>query len=144
MENQLFSEQDQKQIVDAIEVAELLTSGEIRVHVDKKCFGDPVQKAFRVFRKLGMRQTIERNGVLFYIATDDRKIAIIGDAGIHEKVQPGFWDEIKAQMIMDFKESNYVAGLIKGIQKTGEHLSLYYPKKADDRNELSNEMTFGK
>jgi len=144
MANPFFSEQDQQRIIRAIEEAEMRTSGEIRVHVDQKCSGDPVQKAFRLFRKLGMDRTAERNGVLFYIATDNRKLAIIGDQGIHEKVEAGFWDRIKEQMITDFKASSYADGLIKGIQQTGEHLGEHFPRKADDRNELSNEMTFGK
>lgn len=144
MANPFFSEQDQQRIIRAIEEAEMRTSGEIRVHVDQKCSGDPVHKAFRLFRKLGMDRTAERNGVLFYIATDHRKLAIIGDQGIHEKVEAGFWDRIKEQMIIDFKQSSYADGLIKGIQQTGEHLGMHFPRKADDRNELSNEMTFGK
>jgi len=144
MANPFFSEEDQQRIIGAIEGAEMRTSGEIRVHVDQKCSGDPVQKAFRLFRKLGMDRTDERNGVLFYIATVDRKLAIIGDKGIHEKVQAGFWDGIKEQMIIDFKESSYTDGLIKGIDKTGEHLGFHFPRRADDQNELSNEMTFGK
>jgi uncharacterized membrane protein len=144
MANPFFSDQDQERIISAIEDAELKTSGEIRVHVDHKCSGDPVQKAFRLFRKLGMDRTDDRNGVLFYIATDDRKLAIIGDKGIHEKVQSGFWDRIKEQMIIDFKQSSYADGLIKGIEQTGEHLADHFPRNVDDRNELSNEMTFGK
>ena len=144
MTQQLFTDEDQNRIMEAIAEAELLTSGEIRVHVDMKCSGDPVVKAFRLFRKLGMDRTAERNGVLFYIATDDRKRAIIGDKGIHEKVQAGFWDSGKEQMIIDFKQSSYADGLIRGIQQTGEHLADHFPRKVDDRNELSNEMTFGK
>ena len=144
MANPFFTEQDQQRIIRAIEQAELQTSGEIRVHVDQKCSGDPVQKAFRLFRKLGMDRTVDRNGVLFYIATDDRKLAVAGDKGIHHKVQSAFWDKIKEQMISEFKSESYTEGLIKGIQQTGEHLKTYFPRKADDQNELSNEMTFGK
>jgi len=144
MANKLFTDEDQNRIMEAIAEAELLTSGEIRVHVDVKCSGDPVIKAFRAFRKLGMDRTAERNGILFYVATEDRKLAVIGDKGIHEKVQTEFWDQIKDQMIIDFKMLSYTEGLIKGIQQTGEHLKRHFPRKADDQNELSNEVTFGK
>ena len=144
MSKHLFTEQDQQQIVYAITDAELRTSGEIRVHVDRKCAGDPVQKAFRVFKKLGMYNTADRNGVLFYVAAEDRKLAIVGDKGIHEKVHSEFWNRVKEEMLIDFKNSSYTEGLIKGIKQTGEHLRIYFPRKADDQNELSNEVTFGK
>ena len=144
MSNSLFSDQEQERIVTAISNAELLTSGEIRVHVDGKCPGDPVEKAFKVFRKLRMHQTAERNGVLFYIATEHRKLAIVGDEGIHQKVPNHFWDKIKEQMVADFKAEGYTDGLVNGIQQAGVQLSLHFPRKEDDTNELSNEVTFGK
>lgn len=144
MSKELFSDQDRERIVTAISNAELLTSGEIRVHVDTKCPGDPVAKAFRVFKKSGMDQTAERNGVLFYIATDHRKLAIVGDEGIHQTVPHDFWNDIKEQMIADFKVEGYAEGLIKGIEKAGAHLGAHFARKEDDTNELSNEITFGK
>lgn len=144
MGKSFFSEEDRQQIVRAIADAELMTSGEIRVHVDAKCAGDPVEKAFKIFYKLEMHQTAERNGVLFYIATEHRKLAIVGDEGIHQKVPNHFWDEIKEQMVVSFKAEGYTEGLVKGIQKAAEQLSLHFPRKADDVNELSNEVTFGK
>jgi uncharacterized membrane protein len=144
MSNVLFSGQDQERIVTAISNAELLTSGEIRVHVEGKCPGDPVEKAFKVFRKLGMHQTAERNGVLFYIATEHRKLAIVGDEGIHQKVPSHFWDDIKEQMVADFKAEGYTEGLVKGIQHAGAQLGLHFPRKEDDTDELSNEVTFEK
>jgi uncharacterized membrane protein len=144
MSNLLFSDQDQERIIAAISNAELLTSGEIRVHVDGKCPGDPVEKAFKVFRKLGMHQTAERNGVLFYIATEHRKLAIVGDEGIHKTVPHDFWNTIKEQMVADFKAEGYTEGLVKGIEQAGVQLGLHFPRKADDTNELSNEVTFGK
>ena len=53
----MFSENEKKSIVDAISEAELNTSGEIRVHIDKKCKIDPVEKAIQLFEKLGMQNT---------------------------------------------------------------------------------------
>jgi uncharacterized membrane protein len=33
------------------------------------------------FVRLGMAQTAERNGVLFYLATEDGRFAVFGDEG---------------------------------------------------------------
>ena len=70
-----FTEIQQKSIQLAIENAELHTSGEIRVHLTSNCKGDVVKAATKVFEKLGMHKTELRNGVLFYLAVEDKKFA---------------------------------------------------------------------
>ena len=88
--------EQQQQIIDAIKNAELATSGEIRVHIEGVCpNGDPMARAVEVFEHLGMHKTREQNGVLFYVAIDDRKFAVIGDKGIDQKVPAHFWEDIK-------------------------------------------------
>jgi uncharacterized membrane protein len=139
-----FSEEQKAAIRLAIEEAEKNTSGEIRVHVDERCKGDVVPWAQKVFDSLGMTRTSERNGVLFYLAVRDRKFAIIGDAGIHQKVPPGFWDSIRDKMEARFAAQQFTEGLCEGIREAGQQLKVHFPYKTDDRNELGNEMTFNK
>ena len=99
-----FTEIQQKSIQLAIESAELNTSGEIRVHIDSKCKGDVMKVATKVFEKLGMHNTELRNGVLFYLAVEDKKFAILGDKGINEAVPSDFWNIVKNLMIEEFKK----------------------------------------
>ena len=103
MATQFFTETEQQQIVEAIKNAEQQTSGEIRVHVEPDCKGDPYQRAKGVFEKLGMHATELKNGVLFYVAYKDKKFAVLGDQGIHEKVTQHFWDNVKELMQAYFK-----------------------------------------
>ena len=138
----LFTEQQQKQVQDAIAQAELNTSGEIRVHIDKRCKEEPMKKAIAVFEKLGMHKTEQRNAVLFYLAMDDKKLAILGDKGINEVVPTNFWDEIRDLMVSHFKKGEFTEGLSKGIVMAGEQLKSAFPYQSDDTNELSNELTF--
>ena len=138
----LFTEQQQKQVQNAIAQAELNTSGEIRVHVDKRCKEEPMTKAIAVFEKLGMHKTEQRNAVLFYLAMDDKKLAILGDKGINEAVPTNFWDEIRDLMVSHFKKGEFTEGLSKGIVMAGEQLKSAFPYQSDDTNELSNELTF--
>lgn len=138
----LFTEQQQKQVQDAIAQAELNTSGEIRVHIDKRCKEEPMKKAIAVFEKLGMHKTEQRNAVLFYLAMDDKKLAILGDKGINEAVPTNFWDEIRDLMVSHFKKGEFTEGLSKGIVMAGEQLKSAFPFQSDDTNELSNELTF--
>lgn len=138
----LFTEQQQKQVQDAIAQAELNTSGEIRVHIDKRCKEEPMTKAIAVFEKLGMHKTEQRNAVLFYLAMEDKKLAILGDKGINEAVPTNFWDEIRDLMVSHFKKGEFTEGLSKGIVMAGEQLKTAFPYQSDDTNELSNELTF--
>ncbi len=138
----LFSEAQKELILDAITQAEKHTSGEIRVHLEGKCKVDPVQRAFRVFKKLGMEKTKLRNGVLFYVAVADKKLAIIGDKGIHELVPENFWQTVKDHMVNDFKQENFTDGLVKGILEAGQQLKVHFPYSKDDVNELTNDISF--
>jgi len=139
-----FTEQQQKMIVQSIANAELNTSGEIRVHIDDNCKEDVLDKAAKVFHKLKMNKTELRNGVLFYLAVNDKKFAILGDKGIHEKVADNFWDTTKETMFDYFKKQQFTEGLTKGIEMAGEKLKTYFPLQINDINELSDDISFGK
>ena len=138
-----FTPEQQKQIVDAIEEAELNTSGEIRVHIDLTCKGDVLDQAAKTFAMLKMHKTKLRNGVLFYLSIQDHKFAILGDAGINAQVPENFWENTKQVMFDKFKENNLAEGLVTGITLAGEQLKKYFPYKDDDINELDNNISFG-
>jgi uncharacterized membrane protein len=139
-----FSEKDKLQITNAIRAAELNTSGEIRVHIEKHCKGDVLDRAATIFEKLAMHKTKLRNGVLFYLAIEDHQFAILGDAGINQKVPENFWKEIKDEMAVQFKEGKFSDGLSEGILEAGKELKMHFPYQKDDVNELSDEISFGK
>jgi uncharacterized membrane protein len=140
MKHQEFlSALDQPRIVSAIEGAEKRTAGEIRVHVQPKVVGAEIHTvAEKTFERLGMTKTAARNGVLLFIASEDRRFVILGDKGIDEKVPAGFWDEIIAKLTIRFKNSEFTDGIIEAIGAAGEHLERYFPRQADDVDELSN------
>lgn len=137
-----FSDAEKKAIQTAIADAELNTSGEIRVHIDRVCSGDPMQNAISLFEQLNMHQTENRNGVLFYLALESKKFAIVGDTGINEVVPPNFWDSIKETVITQFKAQQFTEGLCEGIRMAGEKLKAHFPFQKDDTNELSDEISF--
>lgn len=138
-----FTQRQQEAIQLAIAQAELNTSGEIRVHVEKKCKEDPVKRAIAVFEKLGMHKTEQRNGVLIYVAMDDHKLAIVGDKGINEIVPDHFWDDERDLMTSYFRQGQFTEGLVKGIAKVGEQMKSAFPYLEGDNNELSNDISFG-
>lgn len=130
-------------IVDAIKEAELNTSGEVRVHIESNCKGDPIDRAVYLFKYLKMYNTEARNGVLFYVAVKSKKIAVIGDDGINSVVPSDFWNSIICQMESDFKNGRQIDGLVTAIKSTGESLKKYFPYKSNDVNEQPDEISFG-
>lgn len=139
-----FSDKEIKAIEDAIAAAEKDTSGEIRVHIEKRCKEDVLDRAAYVFELLDMQKTELRNGVLFYLATADKQFAILGDVGINAMVPKGFWDEIRDGMLEYFKKGEFTEGLAAGIRESGKQLKAHFPYKKDDVDELPNEVSFGK
>lgn len=140
----LLTPEQQQQLIAAIRQAETETSGEIRVHLEANCpDGDPMRRAIEVFKHLGMHQTKGQNGVLFYLAHDDRKFAVLGDSGIDAKVPAGFWDSTKDLMRQHFAKNEYVEGLSQGIEQAGQQLKQYFPSVDDDQNELSDDISLG-
>jgi uncharacterized membrane protein len=142
--SKFFTEEQKKQITDAIKDAENKTSGEIRLHVEKNCKINVMDRAAYIFSKLKMHKTEKRNGVLFYLAVDDHKFAILGDAGINAVTPDDFWDEIRDVVLDYFRKNQYADGLAKGIRMAGKALQEQFPYQSDDVNELSNEISFGK
>lgn len=137
-----FNEQEKAMVIDAIREAESHTSGEIRVHLENICFGHEVRRAQQVFTKLGMHQTKERNGILIYIAVFSRKIAVVGDQGIHEKLGDRYWKDLIASIISNFKANRKAEGLAEGIIECGKKLAQFFPVQPDDINELSNDISY--
>jgi uncharacterized membrane protein len=141
--SQKISAEDEKAIVEAIANAELHTSGEIRVHVEANCSVDPYKRAIELFYHLKIHETILKNGVLIYVALDDKKLAIIGDEGINKVVPQDFWNATKENMIVRFKEGKYALGISEAVLATGVHLKSFFPRENEDTNELSNELSRG-
>jgi uncharacterized membrane protein len=138
-----FTEEEHSQIIASVKEAEKQTSGEIRLFIEPRCKVEVLDRAAFIFQELGIHNTKHRNGVLFYIAHDDRKFAIIGDAGINTVVEDNFWDNIKEEMQKHFAQGKFAEGLIKGIAQSGEALKKYFPVEDDDTNELPDEITLG-
>lgn len=139
-----FSKEQQALILDSVKVAEKETSGEIRVHIETTCNEDVLDRAAWIFKKIGMHKTAERNGVLFYLAVNDKKFAILGDAGINAKVPAGFWNDISELLKKNFSEGRFTEGLSEGILLAGKQLQTHFPYRKDDVNELPDEISFDK
>jgi uncharacterized membrane protein len=135
-----FNAEEQEKIKKAIHEAESQTSGEIRVLIEKKCKIHPIERAAFFFKKLKMQDTFHKNGVLIYLASEDKKYAIIGDSGIHNLTGNHFWEEIKHSMHGYFKSGQLLEGVLHAINETGNKLKSLFPYEPNKPNELPDDI----
>lgn len=141
--NNYLSNTEMASLVEAIKQAEDHSTGEIRVHIDSTSEENNAKVAFDVFKTLGMDQTKERNAVLFHVNFEKKYLTIIGDQGIHEKVQQQFWNDLHDKITQSFSEEKYFHGLQNAILETGMELKKFFPIiDGENPNELPNEITF--
>jgi uncharacterized membrane protein len=134
---------DHDRIVRAIRAAESRSRGEIRVHVSGREVDDPEKAAAARFEKLGMAATVERNGVLIYVAPRSRRFAVIGDAGIHQRCGEPFWRELVEAIGREFRRGQFTEGLVNAIGRAGDALATHFPRREGvaDSNELADDVT---
>lgn len=138
----LLTEEQNAHIVATIKIAEKQTSGEIKVHIEANSTNNnTIERAKEIFYKLNLQETAQRNGVLFYVAVQNRTFAILGDEGINAVVPPNFWDTIKNNMREKFLARYFTEGLCEAIEAAGEQLKKYFPYNYDDINEISDEIS---
>jgi len=138
-----LTQQEEQEIIEAIRIAELETSGEIRVHIEQKCNKDIYEHALEVFHYLKMDNTKQQNGVLIYVAVDNKSFVIYGDKGINDIVGSDFWNSTRDKIASQFKNGNFKQGLIDGVKEAGKVLAQHFPWEHGDHNELDNSISKG-
>lgn len=149
-----------EEIKKAIVQAELTTSGEIVVTIFKPLnrflkirailLGWLIpsfslkslahQKAVNEFMRLGIQQTQGRTGVLICIAPEEKMINIIADRDINNLVESKIWDAAVVQIQSSINLHLAGVGICHSIKFIGQVLAEHFPRKADDKNELPDEV----
>ena len=138
-----LSLKEEQEIVEAIRVAECDTSGEIRIHIEKTCAIDVYERALDVFHILKMDNTKQQNGVLIYVAVDNKSFVIIRYKGINNIVGLDFWNSTRDKISSQFKSGNFKQVIIDGIKEAGKVLSKHFPWQHGDSDELENTISKG-
>jgi uncharacterized membrane protein len=146
-----FTEADLDAIASAVRDAERGTSAEIRVHVERRVAHglrrrttDPMERARHVFAALGMHRTARRAGVLVYLAIEDRKLAIVGDEGIHARVGDDYWTAVRDRMVERLRAGAVRGAVIGAVSEVGTSLARFFPRGPDDVDELSDDVSLGR
>jgi uncharacterized membrane protein len=90
-----------------------------------------------------MTRTAERSGVLVYLALEDRKLAVIGDAGVHARVAEEYWTRLVAVLTDHCRAGRPADGIVAVVDELGSLLARHFPRRPDDRNELDDDVSLG-
>jgi putative membrane protein len=110
----------------------LLTRSRLESAVRERCI--------HAFYEKGLHRTRDETGVLIFISLLERKVWIIGDRGINERIAPETWHELAWELTNGIKEGRACAALVGVIGGCGKILTEHFPRKVDDINELPDEV----
>ncbi|HEX5340365.1 MAG TPA: TPM domain-containing protein [Gammaproteobacteria bacterium] len=90
------------------------------------------------FYQQGVHMTGEHSGVLLFVSLAEHYVEIVADKGIHEKLGEAHWQGIVDDFIVEVRRGRIADGFVKAITACGESMAQHYPKRANDRDELSD------
>jgi putative membrane protein len=113
--------------------------GVLRLLVPRGRAAEAVQKAAQLaFVEHAVFRTRDRTGVLIFLSALEHRVVILGDQGIHQRVQEPGWDALVGQLVKAMREGRAGEGVCAVVQQLGERLTQDAPIRPDDENELPN------
>ena len=100
------------------------------------------ERAELEFYRLGVHQTVKKTGILIFISLLEKKVVILADQGISDKLPPETWSKIVVEAVRGIRKGKLGDGLIHCIEACGEHLASHFPHPTEKKDELRNELVF--
>ncbi len=97
-------------------------------------------RAVRAFYEKGLYRTGKNTGVLFLISLLERKVRVLADSGIHEKIGQETVNRFARHVSLGIRDGRACDALCEAINEAGELLSRHFPATRDDTNELSDDV----
>lgn len=98
------------------------------------------QRALEIFHNHSVSMTKDRTGIMIYISLLERKVEVLADSGISQKVDKDYWDKLVATLLIQIAEKKLVKGLASAISECGKSLEESFPIQSDDTNEISDDL----
>lgn len=98
------------------------------------------QRAVRAFYEKGLYKTGKNTGVLFFISILERKVWVLADKGIYEKIEQETLNKFAITVSQGIKEGRACDSLCDAIREAGELLAKDFPMTPGDTDELSNKV----
>jgi uncharacterized membrane protein len=100
---------------------------------------DARSRAVELFGQLRVWDTEHNSGVLIYLLLADRRVEIVADRGIHNKVGVSAWEAICGEMQRAFAAGRFEHGVSLGVAAISDLLATHFPRRKGGANELPNE-----
>ena len=97
-------------------------------------------RAERVFFEKGLYKIKKNTGVLFFLSLLERKIWVLADRGIYEKMDQETLNRYASEVSKGIRESRACEVLSQAIQGIGVLLSRHFPITPDDTDELPDDV----
>ena len=97
-------------------------------------------RAERAFFEKGLYKTKKNTGVLFFLSLLERKVWILADKGIYEKMDQETLNRFANEVSRGIRESRACEALSQAIQGIGVLLSKHFSITPDDTDELPDDV----
>ena len=97
-------------------------------------------RSLAAFTAHGLHYTKAHTGILIFASLFERRVVVLADRGIHEKVQDGTWDEIVRIITSGLKLKDGCAAFCAAIEQCGKILAQHFPRSPDDQDELEDKL----
>lgn len=98
------------------------------------------ERAVRAFYEKGLYRTKKNTGILFFLSLFERKVWILADKGIHEKIGQETLNKFAKAVSHGIRDGRTCDALCEAILGAGELLAGHFPKKPGDVDELPDDV----
>ncbi len=99
------------------------------------------RRAALAFLEQEVFRTAERTGILIFLSLFERRVVVLGDAGINRAVAHEEWQAIVDEIVAGIRAGTPGAALARAIGRCGELLERHrVERRPDDRDELPDHL----
>ena len=110
-----------------------------RPFVSRREIAEEVEEAaIHSFYHRKVHETRDRTGILIYISLYEHSVRVLADAGIDAKVGKQTWQGVVDTITKGIRDRRQGEAIREAVGICGKLLSQHFPRKSDDRNELSD------
>jgi len=97
-------------------------------------------RAFQLFAERGLHRTKTRSAVLIFVSELERRVVLLGDAGIHAELGQRGWEVQVELLLKRIRERHLREGLLEVLAELEPRLAAVAPHQPDDENELPDSV----
>ena len=98
-------------------------------------------RAERAFYEHGLYKTREGTGILIMVSLLERRVQVLADKAINERVPPGTWDDLVRDLVQGIKDGRPTDAFCRAIERCGDLLAQHFPARpGDNPDELSDDL----